>query len=143
MLRKVKQVTRDLLYHVCDMHVGSFVFFFFSKRIMTALTPRIPSLGSRFEVAKYCLCFVLEKHKNQRLQLLCIVLFVFFFFSMRILTFLTPRIPSLGGPFEVAKYCLCFALEKHKNQRLQLLCIVCVFFGLFLCVCFSYFLKEP
>ena len=45
-----------------------FFFFFFSKRIIAVLTPRIPSLGILFEVAKCSLCILLEKNKSFRLE---------------------------------------------------------------------------
>ena len=44
------------------------VVFFFSKRIIAVLTPRIPSLDILFEVAKCSLCIPLEKNKSFRLE---------------------------------------------------------------------------
>ena len=50
---------------MCMWSVSCFfvVVFFFSKRIIAVLTPRIPSLGILFEVAKCSLCILLEKNK--------------------------------------------------------------------------------
>ena len=40
---------------------------------MTVITPRIPLLGSLFEVANNCSCIILEKNKSERV--LCCLLF--------------------------------------------------------------------
>ena len=53
-----------------ERHWSVLCFFFFfphSKRIIV-LTPRIPSLGSRFGVAKCCLCILWEKGKTKYLD---------------------------------------------------------------------------
>ena len=77
------------------------------------------------EVAKYCFGLFRATGKSvhwgssmfqMHVHVVCVIFFVFLcFFSKRIIAVLTPRIPSLGIVFEVAKCSFMYSLRKEQK----------------------------